>query len=532
MAFARFFRLLAIVALCAVAGLSVAWACGTWFPTAAGELQAFQGSLRLRTQLASAPAAALLELWWGGCTLVDLLGAPLVALADLRWVLVLLGLPLAVLAWAAGAGARGLARGLPAAGGGSVAEVERRLGVGRRTAQIQHDAQSAAAWRAVLLAALSVTVLVTFRHLSPTPFAAAHAAAATALLAGSDGFRQRLPCLLWGGVVGLGLLIDPGVTLVLTAGPLLGAVAQKGAYKVRSKNAALGLGIAAFLGAGAVVHLVSAGFAAAGESWAPLPLIGLPALLLWALGLLGLGVRRPGWHGALGVWLGALLSAGALAVLDGGLVRAAVASVVPLAVLAGVGWGRWRVLTSPAGTTVLSVGTLAALLLLVQASRLMALPLGPLAPASEPVPLDHARTDADALAWLGVEGGAAVLDLAQARAGWGGTWLSLLVARSPRGAAVDWPLSAPAGPFVTAPCTLAHALVLHAADPWFDAEQVGAAEVGADPTARDALRDALVLARLCYRVERVEDAPGGGRVTWLALRPGVADLLVGGAGER
>jgi hypothetical protein len=118
-----------------------------------------------------------------------------------------------------------------------------------------------------------------------------------------------------------------------------------------------------------------------------------------------------------------------------------------------------------------------------------------------------------------------VLDLAQARTSWGGVWLAVLASGRPL--AVDWPLSDPSGPFVTAPCTLDHALVLHAADPWFDAEQVAAAEASLDPSAHEPLRAALALARLCYRVERIETAPGGGRVTYLALRPGVAGLLAG-----
>ncbi|MFH1469237.1 MAG: hypothetical protein ABIO70_32915 [Pseudomonadota bacterium] len=522
MAFARFFRMLALVALCSLVGLSVAWAWTAWLPVGEGEIAAFDAAYRTLC----APGAAALGVFCGSHSGADLLAAPLALLPDLRWSLLALLLPLLVLAWSAGAGAHALARALPAADGGSVAEVERRLGVGRRASLIQQDAQAAAAWRAVLLALLPVIVLISFRHLTPAPFVAAHAAAGATLLAASEGFRHRLPSLLWGLVLGLGLGIDPPVSLVLAAGPLLGAVLQPAALKPRALNMVLGLGLAALFGGGAVAHLTASGFFADGGAWSPLPLLGLPALVLLSVGPLGLAVRRPGWHPALGVWLGALLSVAAVAVLDGGLGRAALFAVVPLAVLAGLGWGRWRVLTSPAGTTLLSLGSLAALLLQVQASGLVSVPLGPLAPISEaPVP-EHARADQDALGWLGVEGGGAVLDLAQVRDGWGGDWLALRALQGPSPMAVTVLFDGRAYSQHQA-CEAEHVLVLHTRDPWFDADQVAAAQAGWDPSLREAMRADMALSRLCYRVERVEDAPGGGRMTFLARRPGVAGLLTG-----
>ena len=517
MAFARFYRFLAAIALLVALGLSGAWLARDWLPAIPGEL----GCLAQGPALLAAPGAGLAALWLGNapCGLPGALGATLAWIGEPWAPLALLPPALLALLVALRGGAVDLAGQLPAAPGlGSIAEVERRLGVGRHAARAQQDAQTAAGWRAVLLALLAPLALLGFRHLTPSPFAALAAAVALALLARSDGLRQRGPALGVGLAAGLGLLCDPWLDAAALWLPLLAVVFQRGELQRRARNALLALALAGALGGPAVWRAgraVPERLAAARElDYAALfHGFGVPAALLLALGLLGLLLGRAGLGRALRLWWAGLLAPLPALALDSG---AALLLLAPAAVLAGVGWGRSRVLLSPAGSSLL--GALAGLALLGLAAASGFLPQAPglFAFAADPYPVPHAPADSKALGWLRAEDGGVALDLVQAQDGWGGAWLRLLAGSAlPVGA---WPSEPGQGEaFLADPCAPPRILVLHRLEPWNHGEGLAAALPVGEDAAR--WREAFTRVERCYGVDGGEAAPDGGRVSFLRRVP-------------
>ncbi len=562
MAYARFFRLLAIVALLAVLGLSSSWLLTDWFPTGNDEITHLQNASNVAAELANQPLQGLRDAWMGRYTGEERYGywpgaayittAPLCWIGGLQAPLMALVPALLLLLWATGTGAHDLAARLPqAAQLGSVAEVERRMGTGsKKTSTMLQDTHKAAAWRAVLLALLPSVLLLEFRHYTLAPFVACLAAVATTLLVLSRGFRHRGLALLWGATVGMGFMSDRMTMAFLIWAPFAIAILQPGDRKKRLPNQLMALGVAAVVAGPfywgwwqAWGHRIASGEAndpgalvtRAVEllTWVPLQAFGLVASLLILLGLLGYVARRPGWNAAFVTWCAAAISPIPLLLLteegQGGLVLFVVA---PLAVLAGAGWGRSRVHTSGAGTTLLAVGTALALGLHAHSSSLIPVDLGPVAPLADR--MGEPRDDADgaALAWLEHERGGAVLDLVQAKGIWAGHWLHYLVSRQAPELDVDWPVrrlhaAYLPGRFVDEPCAAGRLLVIHHADPWFDSAEIARPTgfVGMDDDQRSGWQQAVSMARRCYSVDRVTAAPLGARITYLSRKDDVADLL-------
>ncbi len=561
MAYARFFRLLALLALLALLGISTTWLVQDWFPTGNDEITHLQNAVNVASELAESPVQGLRDAWmgryqgeeryayWPGAAY--LATAPMAWFGGLRAPLFALLPALLILLWAVGTGANQLDRRLPnAAKLGSVAAVEKRLGVGRKAAVLLEDAHHAAAWRAVLLALLPTLVLLEFRHYTLAPFVACLAATATTLLVMSNGFRHRAFALAWGLCVGLGLMADRSTMVFLVWAPLIVGLLQPGERKKRLPNQAMALAIPVVMAGLFYWHWWQAwgGRIASGEAsdpmaalmrlvdlcaWIPLQGFGLVASLLLVLGLAGLAVRRPGWDAGFVCWVAALISPlPLLALTEDGQGGLAVFLVAPLAVLAGVGWGRSRVHTSAAGTTVLTLGTVLALVGHAVSSGLVPVDLGPVTPLTDRQGEPRDDTDQAALAWLEHERGAGVLDLVQGKGTWAGHWAYYLQTVQRPDLDVDWPVrrlhaAYQPGRFVEDPCGIGHLLVIHHEDPWFAAGEVGRPTgfVGMSDEQREQWQQAIALARRCYTVDRVTPAPMGARLTYLQRRDEVADLL-------
>jgi hypothetical protein len=560
MAYARFFRLLAALALVAVVGLSATWLLGDWFPTGDDEITHLQNASNVASELAEHPLRGLREAWmgryageertayWPGAAYIAT--APAAWLGGLRAPLLALLPTLLLLLWAVGTAANDLAVRLPqAAQLGSVAEVERRMGVGSKTSTMLQDASHAAAWRAVLLALLPTVTLLELRHYTPIPIVACLAAVSTTLLVLSQGFRHRGATLAWGLCVGLGLMSDRLSMAALVWAPLLVVLLQGGDRKRRLGNLGMGLALVLLL-AGPFYYQWCGAWGAqlasqpssdpmsvvagVGEValWIPTKGLGIAATGLLLLGLLGL-LRRPTWNAGLLTWIAAAISPLPLLLLtEHGRGGPLLYLVAPLAVLAGVGWGRSRMHTSPAGTTLLALGSLVAMLGHAVSSGLLPMAAGPLTPTVDRQGEPRLETDRAALDWLETERGAAVLDLVQDRERWAGHWLHYLVSREAPQLAVDWPVRRShaayrPGRFVAEPCGFDHLLVIHFEDPWFLSSEVARPieVMDIDEPAQGAWRDAVALARRCYRVDRVAQAPQGAQLTYLSRRDDVADLL-------
>ncbi len=561
MAYARFFRLLAVLALLAVLGLSTAWLLQDWFPTGNDEITHLQNSVNVASEMADSPFQGLRDAWmgryegeeryayWPG--VAYLATAPANWIGGLRAPLFALLPALLLLLWAVGTGAHDLAARLPhAAQLGSVAEVERRMGVGRKTSKMLEDAHHAAAWRAVLLALLPTVMLLEFRHYTLAPFVACLAAVSTAILVLSRGFRHRGLALAWGASAGVGLMSDRITMAFLIWLPLVVALLQPGDRKKRLPNQAMAFGVLLLVagpftwgwwrawGGRIAGQEASDPGAMLGRlldlaTWVPLKGLGLAASLLLLLGLLGYVARRPGWDAGLFTWIAAAIAPLPLLALteegQGGLL---VFVVAPLAVLAGVGWGRSRVHTSAAGTSLLTAGTVVALFAHAHSSGLIPMELGPVTPLADRQGEPRDDTDQAALAWLDHERGSAVLDLLQAKGMWAGHWLHYLVSVERPELEVDWPVrrlhaAYLPGRFVSEPCAAGRLLVIHHADPWFVSDEIARPQgfVGMTDDQKQAWRDAVGMARRCYSVDRVTEAPLGARLTYLTRRDEVADLL-------
>lgn len=561
MAYARFFRLLAALALLAVLGLSTTWLLTDWFPTGNDEITHLQNAVNVAGELADSPVQGLRDAWmgryageeryayWPGAAY--LATAPFSWLGGLRGPLFALLPALLLLLWAVGTGAHDLTARLPHAGQlGSIAAVEKRMGVGKKTSTMLQDAHKAAAWRAVLLALLPTVLLLELRHYTPGPFVACLAAVATTLLVLSHGFRHRGMVLAWAVVVALGLMSDRITMVFLVWAPVLVALLLPGPRKKQAINVGLALVVVGLLAGpfyygwwrawgGRIASQEASDPGAMGArlldlaSWIPLQGLGVAASVLMLLGLLGFLARKPGWDAALLCWIAALISPLPLLALteegQGGLVLYLVA---PLAVLAGVGWGRSRVHTSAAGTTVLALGTVLAMAAHAVSGGLLALDLGPATPMADRQGEPRDDADQTATAWLEAEGGAAVLDLVQAKGIWAGHWLHYLISVQHPELEVDWPVrrlhaAYLPGRFVREPCALGHLLVIHHDDPWFDSAEIRRplGFVGMDEAQRADWHAAIDLARRCYAVDRVAQAPMGARLTYLTRRDEVADLL-------
>jgi hypothetical protein len=560
MAYARFFRLIAVLALLIVLGISTAWLLEDWFPTGNDEITHLQNAHNVASELAEAPLRGLRDAWMGRYQGEERYaywpGAAYIATAPLCWLggtqapLLALIPVLLLLLWAVGTGAHDLATRLPQATQiGSVAEVERRMGVGRKASRMLQDTHQAAAWRAVLLALLPTVTLLELRHYTLAPFVAAMGAVSVTLLVLSQGFRHRGLSMAWGLCLGLGLMADRTSMAFLVWAPLLVALLQPGQRKQRLFNQALGLGIALLMAGPFYLHWWQAwgGRIASQEAsapmamverlgqlalWIPLQGLGLVAALLLGLGLLGYLVRRPGWRAGFITWVAALLSPLPLLALteegQGGLVLFLVA---PLAVLAGVGWGRSRVHTSAAGTSLLALGTLLAMGAHAVSSGLLPLEPSRLTPLADRQGEPRAEADRAAVLWLDAES-SAVLDLVQAKGIWAGHWLHYLLSTEHPELSVDEPVrrlhaAYLPGRFVEAPCEAQRLLVVHLADPWFDAEEIARPTgfVGMDEAQRTTWQQAVSLARRCYRVDRAVMAPMGPRLTFLERRDDVAELI-------
>jgi hypothetical protein len=561
MAYARFFRLIALLVLMAVLGLSTTWLLTDWFPTGNDEITHLQNAVNVADELTASPFQGLRDAWmgryqgeeryayWPGATY--LATAPFAWLGGLRGPLFALLPALLLLLWAVGTGAHDLATRLPhAAQLGSVAAIEKRMGVGNKTSTMLQDAHQAAAWRAVLLALLPTVLLLELRHYTMAPFVACLAALATTLLVLSNGLRDRRLVTAWAVVVALGLMSDRVTMAFLVWAPLLVCLLLPGPRRKQALNLLLATGIIGLLAgpfyygwwrawggriasqeaADPMAMLTRLGELAA---WIPMRGLGIAASALLLLGLLGFLARKPGWDHGLLCWIGALISPLPLLALteeaQGGL---ALFLVAPLAVLAGVGWGRSRVHTSPAGTTVLVLGSIVALVGHAVSGGLLKLELGPLTPISDRRGEPRDDADGTALAWLEADRGAAVLDLVQAKGIWAGHWLHYLVSVQQPDLDVDWPVRRLhagylPGRFVAEPCGFDHLLVIHHADPWFDSAEIQRplGFVGMDEGQRDAWHAAIDLARRCYSVDRAAQAPMGARLTYLIRRDEVADLL-------
>ncbi len=561
MAYARFFRLLAILALLVVLSLSTTWLVGDWFPTGNDEITHLQNARNVASEIGAQPLQGLWDAWmgryqgeeryayWPGAAYI--VTAPLCWIGGLRAPLFALLPALLLILWAVGTGAHDLAARLPQAVQlGSVAEVERRMGVGKKTSAMLKDAHQAAAWRAVLLGMLPTVMLLELRHYTLAPFVAALAAVATVILVLSNGFRHRGLALAWAATAGLGMMSDRLTMAFLIWAPLLIALLQPGERKKRLPNQAMAIGLLLLI-AGPFYQgwwrawgsrIASQEASEPGAmlsrlvelcSWAPMQGFGLVASLLLLLGLLGYLARRPGWNAGFVTWVAALLSPLPLLLLteegQGGLL---LFTVAPLAVLAGVGWGRSKVHTSPAGTSVLAAGAALALGLHAHSSGLIPVELGPLTPMADRQGEPRDDTDRSALAWLEHERGAAVLDLVQAKGMWAGHWLHYLVSTEAPALAVDWPVrrlhaAYLPGRLVEEPCAAGRLLVIHHEDPWFASEEVARPTgfVGMDEEQLAGWNRALELARRCYAVDRVTGAPMGARLTYLTRKDEVAELL-------
>jgi hypothetical protein len=561
MAYARFFRLLAILVLLAVLGLSGAWLATDWFPTGNDEITHLQNAANVASEIAAQPLQGLWDAWmgryqgeeryayWPGAAYIAT--APLCWIGGLRAPLFALLPALLLILWAVGAGAHDLAARLPQAMQlGSVAEVERRMGVGKKTSVMLKDAHQAAAWRAVLLALLPTVMLLELRHYTLAPFVAALAAVATTLLVLSNGFRHRGLALAWGVTAGLGMMSDRMSMAFLIWAPLMVALLQPGERKKRLPNQAMAVALLGLIAgpfywgwwqawggriAGQEASDPGAMLSRLWElfGWVPLQGFGLVASLLMLLGLVGYLIRRPGWDAGFVTWVAALISPLPLLLLteegQGGLV---LYTVAPLAVLAGVGWGRSKVHTSPAGTSVLAVGATLALALHAHSSGFIPVGLGPLAPMADRQGEPRDDADHSALAWLEHERGAAVLDLVQAKGMWAGHWLHYLVSTQAPELEVDWPVrrllaAYQPGHFVEQPCDAGRLLVIHHEDPWFASSEVERPTgfVGMSEDELAGWHRALELARHCYAVDRATAAPLGARLTYLVRKDDVADLL-------
>jgi len=561
MAYARFFRLLAALALLALVGLSVSWLLTDWFPTGNDEITHLQNATNVASELAESPVQGLRDAWmgryvgeeryayWPGAAYIAT--APLVWIGGLRAPLYALLPALLLMLWAVGTGAHDLAVRLPqAAQLGSVAAIEKRTGVGSKTSTMLHDAHKAAAWRAVLLALLPTVVILELRHFTLAPFVAGLAAVCTMLLVLSRGFRHRGLTLAWGLTLGLGLMTDRMTMAFLVWAPLLVVLLQAGERKKRVLNLLMALVIAGGMSGLFYAEWWAAwgGRIASQESsdpgamlgrlvdlatWIPSQGLGLAASLLFVLGLLGFLVHKPGWNMDFACWVAALISPLPLLALteegQGGLVLFLVA---PLAVLAGVGWGRSRVHTSAAGTTVIAVGTVVAVAFNAHSSGLIPVDLGPVTPMADRPGEPRIEADQGALQWLEAERGTAVLDLVQAKGIWAGHWLHYLVSTQRPELEVDWPLrrlhaAYLPSRFVDEPCGLDRLLVVHFDDPWFNSPEIARplGFVGMDEAQRMVWFQSIKLARRCYTVDRVTEAPMGARLTFLTRRDDVADLL-------
>ncbi len=561
MAYAHFFRRLALLALLVVLGLSTTWLLQDWFPTGNDEITHLQNAVNVAGELTEAPLQGLRDAWMGRYQGEERYaywpGAAYLATAPMAWVgglrapLFALLPALLLLLWAVGTGASGLDRLLPTAAKlGSVAAVERRLGVGRKASTLLEDAHRAATWRAVLLALLPTLVLLEFRHYTLAPFVASLAALSTTLLVMSKGFRHRGLAIAWGLCVGSGLMADRTTMAFLIWAPLLIGLLQPGDRKKRLPNQAAAIGIPLLMagpfywhwwhawGGRIASHEASDPSAAASRlldmlAWVPLQGFGLAASLLLLLGLTGLVVRRPGWNAGFFCWIATFVSPlPLLALTEEGQGGLAVFLVAPLAVLAGVGWGRSRVHTSAAGTTLLVMGTITALLGHAISSNLLAWDLGPVAPIADRQGEPRDDTDQAAIAWLEAPRGGAVIDLVQAKGIWAGHWAHYLLTTQRPDLSVDWPvrrLHAAYSPsrFAEAPCDLDRLLVVHFEDPWFSAREVARPQgfVGMSDLQRQQWQDAVALARRCFAVDHVANAPMGARLTFLRRKDGVADLL-------
>ncbi len=561
MAYARFFRLLAALALLAVLGISASWLMADWFPTGNDEITHLQNAANVASELADSPIEGLRDAWmgryageeryayWPGAAY--LATAPFCWIGGLRAPLFALLPALLLLLWAVGVGAHDLSARLPqAARLGSVAAVEKRLNVGRKTSSMLADAHHASAWRAVLLALLPTVLLLELRHYTPVPFVACLAAVSTTLLVLSQGFRHRALALAWACTVGLGLMSDRTTMAFLIWAPLLVALLQPGDRKRRLPIQAMALALVALMagpfylgwwqawGGRIASQEASEPMAMVGRlgelaGWVPLQGLGIVATVLLALGFLGYVARRPGWDAGLMCWLAALISPlPLLALTESGQGGLTLFLVAPLAVLAGVGWGRSRVHTSAAGTSLLAVGAVLAMVAHAVSSGLIPAALGPLTPMTDRAGEPRDDTDQAAMAWLEAERGAAVLDLVQAKGIWAGHWLHYLITTQRPDLDVDWPVrrlhaSYLPGRFVDQPCSLDRLLVIHLTDPWFDSGEVARplGFVGMDEHQRQAWHDAIALARRCYTVDHVVEAPMGARLTYLTRRDDVADLL-------
>ena len=65
MAYARFFRLLAALALLAVLGISASWLMADWFPTGNDEITHLQNAANVASELADSPIEGLRDAWMG-----------------------------------------------------------------------------------------------------------------------------------------------------------------------------------------------------------------------------------------------------------------------------------------------------------------------------------------------------------------------------------------------------------------------------------------------------------------------------------
>ncbi len=570
MANARFFKLLAVLVSVLSVGLSLYWLAGDWFPGGNDEITHLQNARNVATELLKDPLSGLPEAWmgrypgeerpeyWPGAVYLSTL-----PLAWTRWLRAPLGAlfpALILLLWAVGRGARRLSGQLARPETtGSVALAGRRLGVtSRQTRRLLRDATDSAAWRAILLALLPVLVLVEYRHYTPTPFVAAAAALATVLLVRSQGLTRPGAALGWGFVVALGLMADRLSMAFLVWAPLLVALTRRAHW--RSRLLGLGLGLAPIVVlagpfyldwwqswgrgmAGWASQRPAEGLARLAELglWLPTHGFGLAAALLLGLGVLALLSSRPGFHPDLATWLAALVSPlPLLAMTESAQQGLVIYLVAPLAVLAGVGWGRGPVARSAAGLTFFSAGTALALLFHVVAAGLLPLDLPFFAPTLDRSPPSTAALDRKVLSRLEVSGSVAVLDLLQAKGAWAGHWLYYLVSVQAPHLDLDWPLrrnhaAYQPGRFVQQPCGFDSLLVIHQEDPWFASSEIARplGFVGMDSLQEATFHEALGMARLCYGVDMVEQAPGGARLTWLKRKEYLPDhlLQVGGSSQ-
>ena len=558
MANARFFRLLAVLALLTMLGLNVAWLLGDWFPTGADEIAHLQAAANTASALASSPGSALLDIWTGHTanpalrspSVVQLGAAPLCWLPGLRTPLLTLLPALLLLLWAAGTSAHNLATRLPqTAQLGSVADVERRMGVGGKTATMLQDAHRASAWRAVLLALTPAVMLVEHRHHGLVPFLACLAMASVALMVRSRGLRHRGLSLAWAVTVAMGLLCHPGTMIALLWAPMLVVFLQPGERRLRLGNLAMAMVLVGSMAGPRCyswwVQVQPIDVSAARDpmlwlervseyaAWLPLQGLGVVASILMLAGLLGYFAHRPSWDVGLLSWVAALVSPLPLLlhapIGQGGI---ALFLIGPLAVLAGVGWGRSRVHTSAGGTSLLALGTALVVVSHAHSSSLISLSLGSLAPMTDIVGAPHDEADRASLEWLDADRGAAALDLVGAEDRWGWGWLRYLLSAHRPQLEVDWPTvelhsTARQSRFLDTPCDLGRLLVIHREDPWFHSAEVARPLVPAltAPAQRQAWTDAIALARRCYTVQRVLSTPAGERLTFLVRRDKVAELL-------